>query len=159
MIERNHDAVDVVNAGASFWERKSLVDFSASEWEAVCDGCGKCCLHKLEDEDSGSVHYTSVACRLLDLETCRCLDYPNRQRQVPDCLRLDPSRTGEFKWLPQTCAYRRLADGDSLPPWHPLISECRESVHDAGVSIKAWAISENEVRAEDEIADYAVGKL
>jgi uncharacterized cysteine cluster protein YcgN (CxxCxxCC family) len=145
-----------LNARPRFWEKAALEDFSESEWEAVCDGCGKCCLHKLEDDATQEVHYTSVACRLLDLENCRCRDYDNRQLQVPDCLKLKAAQIGEFRWLPQTCAYRLLAEGRSLPLWHPLISGRRDSVHDAGVSVKSWAISELEIGVGEDLADYAL---
>ena len=102
---------------------------SLTEWEALCDGCGKCCLHKLEDVDDGGLHYTNVACHLLDLETGCCTRYAQRSRWVPDCVRLSPSNISEFKWLPSTCAYRLLAEGKDLPRWHPLLSGDPHSVH------------------------------
>ncbi len=127
-----------------FWERKTLREMNKDEWEALCDGCGKCCLHKLEDEDTGEVKYTSVACRLLDLKTITCTNYKNRARLVADCLQLSPGNIPTFQWLPETCAYRRLAEGKKLEPWHPLISGNRNSVHDAGISIKGKCVSERE---------------
>ena len=127
-----------------FWETKSLAEMSAKEWEALCDGCGKCCLHKLEDEKTGEVHYTAVACRLLDLKTIRCTDYENRKRLVADCLRLDVDNIAAFKWLPKTCAYKVLAEGGQLADWHPLKSGDPMSVHKAGVSIKGKIISERQ---------------
>jgi len=142
-----------------FWETKRLADFSEPEWEAVCDGCGKCCLHKLEDEDSGAVHYTSVACRLLDLDSGKCRNYGDRHRQVPECLRLDPANLADFHWLPGTCAYRLLAQGDTLRPWHPLLSGRHDSVVEAGVAIRVWAISELEVRPGEDLTAYAVVPL
>lgn len=128
-------------ASARFWERP-IEQLSRQEWEALCDGCGKCCLHKVEDEDSGEIHPTNVACKLLDLKTARCRDYRNRRAFVPDCLRLTPRLAEELTWLPDTCAYRLRADGKPLPGWHYLISGDRETVHTAGASIVGKAISE-----------------
>ena len=127
-----------------FWETKTLAEMSPSEWEALCDGCGKCCLHKLEDADTGEVHYTAVACRLLDLKTIQCQDYKNRKRLVADCLSMDIENIAAFKWLPSTCAYKRLAEGKGLADWHPLISGNPMSVHEAGISVRGKIISERE---------------
>lgn len=127
-----------------FWETKTLIEMTPEEWEALCDGCGKCCLHKLEDVDTGEVHYTAVACRLLDLITIRCSDYENRKRLVADCLRLDVDNIAAFKWLPKTCAYKRVAEGKGLADWHPLISGNPMSVHEAGISVRGKIISERE---------------
>ena len=113
------------------------------EWEALCDGCGQCCLHKCEDEDTGDIYPTNVACSLLDISTARCSDYAHRKAKVPDCLRLTPRLAASVSWLPATCAYRRRADGDPLPDWHYLISGDREAVHAAGVSVRGKAISED----------------
>lgn len=127
-----------------FWEEKRLEQMSADEWESLCDGCGKCCLHKLEDEVTGEVFPTNVACRLLDRRNGRCRDYANRRSFVPDCVRLSPQRLAELDWLPSTCAYRLLAAGQPLPDWHHLISGSRETVHQAGMSTRGWTVSEDE---------------
>lgn len=127
-----------------FWQHKTLAEMSSEEWESLCDGCGLCCLHKFVDENEDYL-FTDIACRLLDVETCRCTHYPTRFQHVPDCLPILPNHIREYDWLPTTCAYRRLAAGLDLPHWHPLISGNSASVHDAGVSAKGRCISENKV--------------
>ncbi len=127
-----------------FWKRKSLSEMTAAEWESLCDGCGLCCMLKVQDEDTGDVFYTDVACRLFDIETCRCTDYANRAKQVADCLVLTPDEKDAYEWLPYSCAYRRLANGQELPGWHPLITGRPESVHEAGISMQGKATSEND---------------
>lgn len=124
------------DASRPFWQTKPLEAMSEAEWESLCDGCGRCCLVKLEDEDSGEIHFTDVGCRLLDGESCRCRDYANRTAEVPDCVRLSPQNIAGLRWMPPTCAYRLLAEGKGLPDWHPLVSGRPESVVEAGVSVK-----------------------
>lgn len=124
-----------------FWELP-LDDLSRAEWEALCDGCGNCCLHKVEDEDTGDFYNTNVACKLLDLETARCSDYRGRRAQVPDCLRLTVRNAGTLAWLPKTCAYRLRADGEPLPQWHYLLTGDREAMHAAGISVIGKVVSE-----------------
>ncbi len=131
-----------VKAETPFWEQP-LDTLSREHWEALCDGCGQCCLHKLEDEDTGEIHFTNVACRLLDVATARCKDYRNRLAHVPDCLRLTPGKIAQYEWLPATCAYRLRADGEPLPDWHYLISGDREAVHRAGASVAGRVVSED----------------
>ena len=139
----------------TFWQIKTLAEMTDAEWESLCDGCGKCCLHKLEDEESGTVHYTNVACRLMDLKSCRCTRYTERTRLVPECLDLRQRDLAEFHWLPSTCAYRLLAEGDGLPAWHPLVSGKKTSVIDAGVSIRSFAIAEAQtVDLEDHVIEW-----
>ncbi len=136
-------------AQRAFWERKTLGEMTPEEWESLCDGCGKCCLHKLEDEDTGEILYTDVACRYLDANSARCSDYANRQRNVPDCTVLRPEDVTEFHWLPSTCAYRLLAEGVPLPDWHPLISGDPGTVRQAGVSAAGRFVSEADVPEAD----------
>jgi uncharacterized cysteine cluster protein YcgN (CxxCxxCC family) len=133
-----------------FWHRVPLSELTRDEWEALCDGCGKCCLNKLEDEDTGEVALTRVACRLLDGESCRCSQYPIRHQFVPECIVLTPETlVTNMYWLPQTCAYRLRAEGRPLYDWHPLVSGDRGSVHLAGVSVQGITIPEFEVDEDD----------
>jgi len=130
-----------VSKSARFWERP-LQSLDRGQWEALCDGCGQCCLHKVEDADTGEIYHTNVACKLLDLKTARCSDYPRRRSFVPDCTRLTTGNAGALTWLPETCAYRLRAEGLPLPDWHYLVCGDREAVHRAGVSIVGRAVSE-----------------
>ncbi|WP_299725973.1 YcgN family cysteine cluster protein [uncultured Endozoicomonas sp.] len=138
-----------------FWQTKSLEEMSAEEWESLCDRCGKCCLHKLEDEDTGDVYYTSVACKLLDTKSCQCTDYPNRKQIVPDCTVLTIKDIRHFHWLPDTCAYRLISENKPLYDWHPLISGSGKSIHTAGISVKGWALSENDI-GDDDLEDFII---
>ena len=132
-----------MNARKPFWE-KPLAKLDRGEWEALCDGCGRCCLHKLEDEETGELHPTNVACRLLDRRNGRCSDYGNRRSLVADCVLLDRRKLGQLDWLPETCAYRLRAAGKPLPQWHYLLSGSRETVHLAGQSTRGWTVSEDD---------------
>ncbi len=128
-----------------FWQRLSLEEMSDEQWESLCDGCGRCCLNKLEDEDTGEIAWTAIRCRLLDQSTCRCSDYANRSARVPDCIRLTPQNVRTLTWLPPSCAYRRLAEGRDLCWWHPLVSGDPQTVQDAGISVRGRTVSERDV--------------
>lgn len=132
-----------------YWERKSLDEMTHQEWEQLCDGCGRCCMLKLEDEDSGEIFLTRLACKLLAIGQCSCTDYKNRHERVPDCLSLTPQMVRELTWLPETCAYRLINEGQSLAWWHPLVSGDAQTVHDAGISVRDWAMPETAARAEE----------
>jgi uncharacterized protein len=129
-----------------YWKLKSLTEMSSVEWEALCDGCARCCLVKLEDEDTGEIVHTRVACRLLNIGTCRCSNYEERREQVPDCVELTEEGARTLSWLPETCAYRLLALGQDLEWWHPLVAGSPDAPHEAGVSVRAYAISEKKVK-------------
>lgn len=141
-------------AAQPFWRERPLEALSDAEWESLCDGCGKCCLHKLEDEDTEEILYTDVACRLLDIASCRCTRYAERRTLIPECLDL---RHGfdQWQWLPVTCAYRVLAQGGDLPTWHPLVSGDRELVHIVGASVRDFAVPESEAELlEDHVIEW-----
>ncbi len=138
-----------------FWEKKTLPQMTTEEWESLCDGCGLCCLVKIENDETAEVFNTTVSCRQLDIEACRCVDYENRLLDVPMCLQLTPEKLPQLSWLPETCAYKRLYDGLSLPSWHPLISRDKNSVHDAGVSAKWFAQSEEYIHP-DQLVDFII---
>jgi len=124
-----------------FWIEKTLDQMSAAEWESLCDGCARCCLEKLEDSETGEVSYTEIGCGLLDVKACRCTNYRERQRFMPDCERLTPGNIAFLKWMPSTCAYKLLSEGKDLPFWHPLVSGDPDSVHEAGISIRGRAVA------------------
>lgn len=142
-------------AARVFWIAKKLHEMTTAEFESLCDGCGKCCLHKLEDEDSGDVYYTKVACRFLDHSSCRCQAYDDRQKNVPECVVLTPESVRDTYWLPETCAYRLIDEGMPLFDWHPLVSGNRESVHEARMSVAGQVVHENTVNLDD-LEDYVV---
>ncbi len=136
-----------------FWKHKALEQLNPEEWEALCDGCGKCCLVKLEDEDTGELVFTTIACKLFDLKKCQCSQYPKRHKIVKDCQRLTPKKVRTLKWLPQSCAYRLVADGKELPPWHHLISGNKNTIHKSGQSVKGRVVSELTVK---DFEDYTI---
>jgi uncharacterized cysteine cluster protein YcgN (CxxCxxCC family) len=141
----------------AFWDEKTLAEMTTEEWESLCDGCGRCCLLKLDDIDTGDIYVSDVRCKLLDGETCRCSDYPNRQQKVPDCIKLTPENVGAIPWMPVTCAYRRIAEGRGLPWWHPLLTGDPRTVIDVGVSVRGRTVGEEDVDPdtwEDHIADW-----
>ena len=141
----------VQGAGEAFWRLKPLEAMTAAEWESLCDGCVRCCLVKLEDEDTGEVAYTDVGCTLLEGDSCRCRDYGGRQARVPDCVRLTPDAVRTLSWLPPTCAYRLLAEGRDLPWWHPLVSGDPETVHGAGISVRDRVAGPEEAYSLEEL--------
>lgn len=132
-----------------FWRRKTLEELSRDEWESLCDGCGRCCLLKLQDEDTEDIFITKVSCQLLDTTLCKCKDYENRFDHVPDCVTIDAAKVRTLPWLPVSCAYRRLAEGRDLAWWHPLVSGSPDTVHQAGVSVRGLARSETTVHEQD----------
>jgi len=138
-----------------FWQTKTLEEMTHVEWESLCDGCGRCCLHKIEDEDTDEIFFTDIACHLLDEESCSCPHYENRQSFVPDCLTIEPGWGKKFNWLPSTCAYRLLYENKSLFDWHPLVSGDRDSVHLAGISVRGRTYRDNEV-SEDRLFEHVI---
>jgi uncharacterized cysteine cluster protein YcgN (CxxCxxCC family) len=142
-------------AQSPFWRKKKLSEMNSNEWESLCDGCAKCCLLKLEDDDTNKVYYTDVACRLLDSEECRCTDYTHRKKRVPGCVRLLSDNIRVLKWMPGTCAYRLIAEGKDLPRWHPLVSGSVRTVRDAGISVRGKVIPERSV-PDDDLEDHII---
>jgi uncharacterized cysteine cluster protein YcgN (CxxCxxCC family) len=139
----------------SYWQTRQLSELTHAEWESLCDGCARCCLVKLQNADTSEVHYTNIACKLLDTESCRCSDYANRKERVSECFVLSADNIGDYPYLPETCAYRRLHEGKELPPWHPLVSGDPDTVRQAGISICGKVVSEQYVHA-DELQDHIV---
>ena len=146
-------------ASKPFWETKSLRQMTVAEWDSLCDGCGLCCLIRFEDEDSGEIIPTRVACKMFDAATCRCTDYANRADHVPDCIQLTPDNIERLAWMPRSCAYRRLDEGRGLPDWHPLVTGDPDSVHKAGVSVRNQTISETTLADPEDALDYAARDL
>ena len=144
-----------IPADAPFWETTPLDGMTDAQWESLCDGCGRCCLHKLRDDDDGSLAWTNVSCRLLDTTSCRCSNYERRQEKVPDCVNLTPAALREIDWLPPSCAYRRVAEGHGLEWWHPLVSGDPATVHAAGISVRGRAVNERKAGPlENYIVDW-----
>lgn len=142
-------------SGERYWETKPLAAMTRGEWESLCDGCGKCCLIKLQDAETDEVSYTDVACKLLDCDSCRCSDYPDRKKYVPDCVVLSARVVSQLSWMPSTCAYRLLKEGKPLFWWHPLVSGDPNSVHEAGISVRGRVISETLVE-DAELVEHVV---
>ncbi|MBC7579898.1 MAG: YcgN family cysteine cluster protein [Tardiphaga sp.] len=137
-----------------FWKTKTLEQMTKVEWESLCDGCARCCLEKLEDEDSGKIYYTHVSCKLLDAGLCACKDYPNRSDQVPDCVRLTPENVRSLNWLPPSCGYKLVAEGRDLYWWHPLISGSPQTVHEAGVSVRGRVQGTEDTVSDEDLQDH-----
>jgi len=138
-----------------FWENKPLAEMTDEEWESLCDGCARCCLLKLEDEDTSELFFTNVSCHLLNIEQCRCKDYRNRKFLVPECLLVKSMALADYKWLPESCAYRLISEAKPLPEWHPLISGDKNSVKLAGITIDAFAVSEDFIHP-DQLEDHVI---
>ena len=147
-----------MKTNSPFWKTKKLTEMTLDEWESLCDGCGICCLYKIEDEESGEVFLTNVACRFLDMQACVCTLYSERRSAMPTCIKLTPSKVEKLKWLPETCAYRLVLEGKPLPDWHPLVSGDAQSIHQAGVSVKGKVITEADANL-NHLEDYVVDEL
>lgn len=149
-----------MTAEMPFWKTKRLEQLTNAEWESLCDGCGVCCLHKLEDEDTGEIYATSVACKLLNAETCQCADYANRKSIVPDCIKLDIKTIRSVHWLPKTCAYKLIDQGKDLEWWHPLVSGNAKTVHEANVSARnKIRIHEDALESDEDYLNYLEGPI
>ncbi len=142
-----------------FWQVKRLEQMTVPEWESLCDGCGRCCLIRFEDEDTGEVIPTRVHCKLFDSQRCQCSDYENRKKHVPDCIKLTPHNIEDLKWMPQSCAYRRLHEGRDLADWHPLVSGDPESVHRAGIGMRNQTLSETQLADPEDALDFVAYDL
>ncbi len=134
---------------STFWQTKTLIQMTDQEWESLCDGCARCCLLKLQDEDTDETYFTNVSCHLLDIDKCRCKDYQNRKFLVPECLQVRKMSLNEYAWLPETCAYRLISEGKTLPDWHPLISGNKKSVQQMGVSVSGFAVCEDYIHPDE----------
>ena len=134
-------------ADIPFWKTKTLEAMTRAEWESLCDGCARCCMVKLEEEETAEIFLTRLSCKLLDTGSCRCSDYPNRFAKMDDCVEITPAKIAEIAWLPETCGYRVVAEGRDLAWWHPLVSGSIETVHDAGISVRGWALNESKVKS------------
>lgn len=139
-----------------FWQHKALHEMTRDEWESLCDGCGRCCVLKLADADTGKVHPTSVVCRLFDRDTCRCTRYADRHRLVPECVHIDADTAAQYDWLPESCAYRRLANGRDLAWWHPLVSGRQQTVIDAGISVYGNVVPEQWIHPDESLEEHVV---
>ena len=143
-----------------FWEAKRLEQMTVQEWESLCDGCGLCCLVRFEDDDTGEIIPTKVSCKLFDANLCRCIDYENRKKHVPDCIKLTPWNIEALEWMPKSCGYRRVWEGRGLADWHPLVSGDPDSVHKAGVSVKSLGVTnEGELADPEDALDYLAPEL
>ena len=145
--------------GEPFWKSKRLIEMSVEEWESLCDGCGRCCLVRFEDEDTGKIIPTRVSCKLFDDTTCRCANYARRKKIVPDCIKLTPHNLADLDWMPPSCAYRRIHEGRELAWWHPLVSGDPETVHTAGVSMRNKTICETTLDDVEDALDFPVPEL
>ena len=148
-----------MTAQTPFWQSKSLAEMTAEEWESLCDGCGLCCLIRFEDEDTGTIMPTRVSCKLFDADLCRCSDYAQRKRHVPDCIKLTPYNIDDLMWMPRSCAYRRLHEGKDLPDWHPLVTGDPDSTHTAGMSVRGQTINEDCLDDPEDALDFAAPDL
>jgi uncharacterized cysteine cluster protein YcgN (CxxCxxCC family) len=139
-----------------FWKTKNMAEMSPSEWESLCDSCGKCCCIRLEDDVTGDIYITDVACKLFDPATCRCTDYPNRSKKVPDCVTLTKDNVDQLHWMPQTCAYRLVSEGKDLPEYHHLVSGSRDTIHEVGMSVQDAVTSEELVTEDEQITRIVI---
>jgi len=144
------------NSKLPFWKTKNMAEMSPSEWESLCDNCGKCCCIRLEDDVTGDIYITDVACKLFDPASCKCTDYPNRSQKVPDCVTLTKDNVAQLKWMPRTCAYRLISEGKDLPDYHHLISDSRETIHEVGMSVQDAVTSEVFVTEDEQITRIVI---